>query len=200
MLNAYDVSAKWVCFSPFVSLVFLCWLFLFFFFSSKKESDGGGRRLEKPAGKCSPAAAVLEQKRAELCVTIRALCTVCGQGLWPRGPQGSRGIPQRAHLLRSPWLHYSWIWGNFMEKAFSIHVDRCLGWAQWGARARTRNRVRPWAAGTASLAASSGSTGLPNGKTFPLFFSLKEILFSQEQDKLSLGSAFSFASQQEYSF
>lgn len=139
MLNAYDVSAKWVCFSPFVSLVFLCafFCFLFFFFSFKKESYGGGRRLEKPAGKCSPATAALEQKRAEHCVTTHPLCTVCGQGLWPRGPRESREIPQKAHLLGSPWLHYSWIWGNFMEKTLSIHVDRCLGWAQWGARVGT---------------------------------------------------------------
>lgn len=78
----------------FHHLFHLLFFLLFFcccFFFSKKESDGGGRRLEKPDGKHSPAAAALEQKRAELCVTTQPLHTVCGQGLWPRGPQGSRG-------------------------------------------------------------------------------------------------------------
>lgn len=168
-----------VCCCVWVECV--CLVFWFFFLSMRKNAMGkedGWKSLfhlpptpsVKPAGKCSPAAAASEQKRAgaawgdaalpagSLCRGHLATGTVVKQGgRWKRGGR------RRPRSLRAPRLHCSWGLANFVEKALCAPAN-CCGMPELG-------QVTPLAVlGLERQRLLLLVLGLPNRKTFtPLF-------------------------------
>lgn len=99
----------------------------------------------KPAGKCSPAAAVAEQKRAGAAVgrvsllrfsqppPAGSLCRATFRGHRGKGGTTGQGREEAARELtpsKAPWLHCSWGLPNFGGKP-GPHTRTAVGCSNW---------------------------------------------------------------------
>lgn len=159
--------------------------FIFFFPLTEEECGEGGRKVEKPfspppfvkpAGKCSPAAAALEQKGAEAawggsrCCSPRRVSTQDNspRASWQRGQVGR----EEAAGELPPSKHLGFIVLGVRPTSWkSLGRPRELLWG-----ARTRTGIGP-AAPLGALGLQQGETlilvlGLQTGKLSPCFLSV----------------------------